>query len=452
MPSRFRGFSVLTVCYTLLLVALCSQPQLTAAGVNSSVSSISISQEISIVSASVNSSVHREALRVLEIDGCQAAVHKTQLSKASFLLEPLLCWRPGMEQLLCPGFDYARSRHFLRIPVLLADPAFADKAKRRLHDLFPTSVNFMNIGAIQFQLSTDSAAVEAELEKRLGVAGGRTYLLLRSYCTSESHCRDMSQGIAKQPSIYFERLRLSLSSQEYSMLSNSVRLVAAGPFACQNELLRPLQGGQLLGSGVAAPEPAAENHTKVVEVDGQLYFLVQQRSSGRVSFQRPFADYETGFGDPRDDYWMGLKLLHLLTKTNRILRVELIRHRSSTFDQDLFHAEYTNFKVGSAPAYSMTYSAFNKAKSSVERDALAESRGRAFSTMDRDNDRWDHSCSLIRGGSGGWWFNRCGKCNPNGLFFETNVRNESGIRWEYLDSRSLSGNVTLKYIRMLLKV
>ena len=38
--------------------------------------------------------------------------------------------------------------------------------------------------------------------------------------------------------------------------------------------------------------------------------------------------------------------------------------------------------------------------------------GKEFSTYDRDNDRDNRNCAVVRGA--GWWYSKCGSCRLNG--------------------------------------
>jgi len=71
--------------------------------------------------------------------------------------------------------------------------------------------------------------------------------------------------------------------------------------------------------------------------------VTQSRQDGSVDFNRPWADYEKGFGDLNGEFWYGLKAINCLTQTGQWeLRVDFKLETNIT---SFLH--YNNFKVGS---------------------------------------------------------------------------------------------------------
>ena len=59
-------------------------------------------------------------------------------------------------------------------------------------------------------------------------------------------------------------------------------------------------------------------------------------------------------------------------------------------------------------------------------DSLDYHRAQAFTTKDRDNDKWSDNCALSY--KGGWWYNSCHYSNLNGLYL--NGQNSAeGMDW-----------------------
>ncbi|XP_078483478.1 microfibril-associated glycoprotein 4-like [Ciona intestinalis] len=158
--------------------------------------------------------------------------------------------------------------------------------------------------------------------------------------------------------------------------------------------------------------------------------VFQRRVSSAVDFYRPWADYENGFGNINNDYWMGLKYLHELTKNgNHRLRVDMTMcNRSKAF------AEFSNFAVGGADTnYTLTLDGHETF--STAGDSFTHHNGMQFSTYERDNDIHD-SKNCAAAFKGGWWFVYCMSANLNGLFSPCAIGGKY-IHWKALDTTSL---------------
>ena len=148
--------------------------------------------------------------------------------------------------------------------------------------------------------------------------------------------------------------------------------------------------------------------------EGGGWTTIQRRVDGSVSFQRDWADYKKGFGDPAGNYWLGLENIHAITNTfaNVMLRIE-----ASTFDGERAVMIFEGFKVDSEEnLYKLT-------SGEVVEDPLyladkwLNYDGMSFSTQDSDNDKnLNNHCSRYQGGKGGMWYNSCTKMHINGKY------------------------------------
>ena len=59
-------------------------------------------------------------------------------------------------------------------------------------------------------------------------------------------------------------------------------------------------------------------------------------------------------------------------------------------------------------------------------DSLANHRGQAFSTKDRDNDKNGGNCAVDH--KGAWWYNNCHHSSLNGLYLNGKTSSE-GMVW-----------------------
>ncbi len=116
----------------------------------------------------------------------------------------------------------------------------------------------------------------------------------------------------------------------------------------------------------------------------------------RVSFKRPWVEYENGFGNLSGEFWYGLKNMHCLT-SREPMEVEVEVSKTDGTKKVL---SYGNFKVD-GPSTSYTLHVSDKQYEGY--DFFLIHNGMKFSTPDRDNDKSSGSCAAI----GGFWFNRC---------------------------------------------
>uniref|UniRef100_A0A3B1JTK1 Fibrinogen alpha chain n=1 Tax=Astyanax mexicanus TaxID=7994 RepID=A0A3B1JTK1_ASTMX len=211
---------------------------------------------------------------------------------------------------------------------------------------------------------------------------------------------------------------------------------------CVDILQNHATGGQ---SGLFKVKPAGSEEVVEVYCDQTTglggWALIQQREDGSVNFNRTWEEYRVGFGkvDKRGkgEVWIGNHILHLLTQTESLLRVEL-----QDWQGKEVYAEY-NVKVGSeAEGFLLSVSSYTGDAG----DALVQGHanmgsflshvGMKFSTFDKDNDKWEENCAATYGG--GWWYNNCQSANLNGIYYKggrydpgSNVpyEIENGIVW-----------------------
>ncbi|XP_062374775.1 fibrinogen-like 2a [Sardina pilchardus] len=183
--------------------------------------------------------------------------------------------------------------------------------------------------------------------------------------------------------------------------------------------------------GVYRVTPDPRNGTFPVWCDMESYgggwTVVQRRLDGSVSFNRTWAEYKRGFGDPRGDFWIGNDRLHLLTKAkDTALRVEL-----EDVDGVREYAKYERFYVANELLrYRLSVSGYSGSAG----DALHFGKHfnhdqKFFSTPDRDNDMYPSgSCAAYYGS--GWWFDACMAANLNGKYYRQRYKGvRNGIYW-----------------------
>ena len=143
--------------------------------------------------------------------------------------------------------------------------------------------------------------------------------------------------------------------------------------------------------------------------------VIQRRKDGSVDFNRPWSDYEKGFGDLNGEFWYGLKNMNCLTQTGQWeLRVDFeFKNKTRSY------LHYNVFKVGSATSeYPLTISGFTGITPEDPFSTRTPLNGMKFTTYDNDNDkRTPGNCAVLTGtvakDNGGWWFNSCWNINLN---------------------------------------
>ena len=78
-------------------------------------------------------------------------------------------------------------------------------------------------------------------------------------------------------------------------------------------------------------------------------------------------------------------------------------------------------------------------------DSLAYHNNMAFSSKDRDNDRWGRNCAVSL--TGAWWYNSCHSSNLNGKYVGNVKGNANGVNWLEFKQDFLS----LKFTEMKLR-
>lgn len=76
---------------------------------------------------------------------------------------------------------------------------------------------------------------------------------------------------------------------------------------------------------------------------GGGWTVLQKRLDGTVDFHRNWSDYKKGFGNLKDEFWLGVDKIFRLTKSPSKLRVDL-----EDFDSITAYAEHGMFAVENA--------------------------------------------------------------------------------------------------------
>ncbi|XP_029299588.1 microfibril-associated glycoprotein 4-like [Cottoperca gobio] len=180
-----------------------------------------------------------------------------------------------------------------------------------------------------------------------------------------------------------------------------------------------------------------------METEGGGWTVFQRRRDGLVSFNRGWSEYRDGFGEPKDEHWLGNQQLHLLSNQEHYsLRIDL-----QDWSHAHRHALYHSFRIENEEnQYRLHVSGFS---GTVEDSFGWYHDQHGFSTPDTGN-----LCAEIS--HAGWWFHQCFYANLNGVYYKggryslkaQNLLGPDGIVWFSLKE---SDFYSLKAVTMMIR-
>ncbi len=206
------------------------------------------------------------------------------------------------------------------------------------------------------------------------------------------------------------------------------------------------------------------------------WLIIQQRFNGfDTNFNRSWAEYVTGFGSLRSDFWSGLEMIAQLTqKRAHKLMIEL-----TDWSDQTFYAHYDRFEIGNEDDY-YRLSLSSDYTGNASRDQIDDAyfgflaqNGAYFSTYDNNKKTKYNTTSYTSQTSnlkqfssqqpplkncaaksgGGWWFNNFSNCLPvnlNGVYVNgASAPSTRGIKWQAI--RVQDRNYALKKSRMKIR-
>ena len=163
-------------------------------------------------------------------------------------------------------------------------------------------------------------------------------------------------------------------------------------------------------SGVYTVNPTNKTRFEVycdMKTDGGGWTVFHKRFNGFVGFYRGWDEYKNGFGDVSGEFWLGNEKIHHLTEIPSQLRVEI-----NTTSNENKYAKYSNFTITNEAT---NYTLFVGFYSGTAKDRLTKDHhGMAFTTKDRDNDKYGNNCAI--NSRGAWWYKSCYDSNLNGNY------------------------------------
>ena len=159
-----------------------------------------------------------------------------------------------------------------------------------------------------------------------------------------------------------------------------------------------------------------------METDGGGWIVFQRRQDGSVDFYRTWAEYQSGFGDLQNEFWLGNDILRDLTGSGQWrLRVDMEDWKSNKS-----WSSYGEFAV-TGDKYTLHVGSYDA--QSPAGDSMPWHDGQSFSTKDQNNDpRSGYNCAKLY--EGAWWFNTCFQAHLNGKYYpQGEVSYPQGIQW-----------------------
>ncbi|XP_057297325.1 fibroleukin-like [Hydractinia symbiolongicarpus] len=179
--------------------------------------------------------------------------------------------------------------------------------------------------------------------------------------------------------------------------------------------------------------------------DGGGWTVIQkrQRSTNPVNFNTTWDKYKKGFGDLKTEFWLGNDYIHKLsamaettlrihsTAKDNMKKISILKYFKVANEGVHYQVSY---RFGTGPSlFDARYTRFNQSK---------------FSTIDSDNDIWQHVNCAVRL-SAGFWFDACSVANLNGPFIPHDQR--FGFMWRGWNAPDDTKTYQLETTMMMLR-
>ncbi|XP_057300253.1 microfibril-associated glycoprotein 4-like [Hydractinia symbiolongicarpus] len=151
---------------------------------------------------------------------------------------------------------------------------------------------------------------------------------------------------------------------------------------------------------------------------GGGWTVVEKRFNGAVNFTRTWNAYREGFGNLRNEFWLGNEYLHLLTKDTENEVLFILKKFNDVTE---YMALYDGFSVDDeSTRYKLTTGTYTEdGIASPAGDSFSYHDGEDFNTFDSDN------ALLCAQRFSAWWTKACHFTSLNGVY-STNGSCQSG--------------------------
>ncbi|XP_026716233.1 tenascin isoform X2 [Athene cunicularia] len=220
-----------------------------------------------------------------------------------------------------------------------------------------------------------------------------------------------------QYTVKLQALNRSLKSKMIQTIFTTTGLLYPYPKDCSQALLNGETASGLYTVYVNGDKAQPLQVFCDMDEDGGGWIVFLRRQNGKEDFYKNWKTYVTGFGDPKDEFWIGLENLHKISSQGQYeLRVDL-RDKGETA-----YAVYDRFSIGDAKSrYRLRVDGY----SGTAGDSMTYHNGRSFSTFDKDNDSAITNCALSY--KGAFWYKNCHRVNLMGRYGDNS--HSQGVNW-----------------------
>ncbi|KAM6048205.1 tenascin isoform 3-T3 [Chlamydotis macqueenii] len=220
-----------------------------------------------------------------------------------------------------------------------------------------------------------------------------------------------------QYTVKLQALNRSLRSKTIQTIFTTTGLLYPYPKDCSQALLNGETSSGLYTIYLNGDKAQPLQVFCDMDKDGGGWIVFLRRQNGKEDFYKNWKTYVAGFGDPKDEFWIGLENLHKITSQGQYeLRVDL-RDKGETA-----YAVYDRFGVGDARTrYRLRVDGY----SGTAGDSMTYHNGRSFSTFDKDNDSAITNCALSY--KGAFWYKNCHRVNLMGRYGDNS--HSQGVNW-----------------------
>ncbi|KAL5467057.1 hypothetical protein EMCRGX_G031224 [Ephydatia muelleri] len=180
--------------------------------------------------------------------------------------------------------------------------------------------------------------------------------------------------------------------------------------------------------------------------------LFQRRRDGTFDFNRNWDEYRSGFGNLKNNFWLGLDSIKRLTDAASYKLYIAVQYHGAdvTTGQTVRYAKYNTFGIGSEVMYYKLSVGSYDPSSTIVDSLCINHNGKFFSTKDRDNDNSPPNCANMY--QAGWWYYGCVDANLNGVWQDIGYYNSTrlpsryGVAWK-TDQNNYSFKTTVMAVR-----